>query len=149
MFAVPPNTIALPAELAAAHPVRTAIEVARDRARWAHLLRFDPDQRFSTLIDANGDVEIWLLSWLPGQDTGPHDHGAAVGAFTVVLGTLTERVLRPGDTVVRPPHPVRAGQARVFGPGYAHDVRNDGTEPAVSIHVYRPCRTVKPRTALR
>jgi hypothetical protein len=25
----------------------------------------------------------------------------------------------------------------VFGPGYVHEVRNDGPDPAVSVHVYR------------
>jgi hypothetical protein len=25
----------------------------------------------------------------------------------------------------------------VWGPGYVHQVRNDGVDPAVSIHVYR------------
>ena len=34
----------------------------------------------------------WLLSWLPGQGTGLHDHGGSAGAFAVVRGTLHERV---------------------------------------------------------
>jgi predicted metal-dependent enzyme (double-stranded beta helix superfamily) len=37
-------------------------------------------------------------------------------------------------------HPVIVGQTRVFGPSYVHQVRNAGTDPAVSIHVYRPER---------
>ncbi|UVS81193.1 cysteine dioxygenase family protein [Actinokineospora sp. UTMC 2448] len=130
MFAVPPNTVALGGTPAAAHPVLIARQVAADRARWAHLLRYDPDERFAALVERTLDQEVWLLSWLPGQATDLHDHGWASGAFTVVTGTLTERV-GAGE------HALAAGQSRVFGPGYAHQVRNDSADPAVSIHVYR------------
>jgi predicted metal-dependent enzyme (double-stranded beta helix superfamily) len=137
VFAVPPNTIALPAAPVAVHPGRIAAEVARDRGRWTHLLRYDPDERFAALIESTGDVEVWLLSWLPGQQTDLHDHAGSAGAFTVVSGILTERVLRGTSEVA---HPVIVGRTRVFGPNYVHHVRNDGVDPAVSIHVYRPER---------
>lgn len=136
MFAVPVNTVALPAA-PARHPVRTALDVARDRARWARLLRYDPDERFATLVEANADTETWLLSWLPGQHTDVHDHAGATGAFTVVSGVLTETVFRPAGQVS---HEVGVGRTRVFGLTYTHQVRNAGVDPAVSIHVYRPHR---------
>jgi quercetin dioxygenase-like cupin family protein len=141
MFAVPPNTIALPDVLSAAHPARIATMVANDRSRWAHLLRYDPTDRFSALVESSQDFEIWLLSWLPGQSTDLHDHDGAAGAFTVVNGELTERVVKPGrrDAV----HTVAVGQSRVFGPQYTHQVGNDGIDPAVTIHVYRPRRGMR------
>lgn len=151
MFAVPANTVALSPAPIALHPARIAADVARDRDRWAHLLRYDPDQRFSALVDATGDVEIWLLSWLPGQQTDLHDHAGSAGAFTVVSGVLTERVIRSTEPV---DHAVIVGQTRVFGPRYVHQVRNLGVDPAVSIHVYRPERAgmrsyrFDPRTGL-
>jgi predicted metal-dependent enzyme (double-stranded beta helix superfamily) len=139
VFAVPENTIAPAPARSAAHPARIALDVAADRGRWAALLRYDPDQRFSALVERTDEVEIWLLSWLPGQHTDQHDHGAAAGAFAVVSGSLTEWARRPGTPELA--HTVSPGQARVFGPGYVHQVRNDGPDPAVSIHVYRPQRT--------
>jgi predicted metal-dependent enzyme (double-stranded beta helix superfamily) len=143
MFAVPPNTIALPASLSAAHPVRVATETARDRARWAHLLRYDPQERFSALVEADDHFEIWLMSWLPGQHTDRHDHDGAAGAFTVVNGELTELVVKPADGADGPleiVHTLSGGQSRAFGPRYVHQVRNDGIDPVVTIHVYRPRR---------
>ncbi|HEX7659138.1 MAG TPA: cysteine dioxygenase family protein [Pseudonocardiaceae bacterium] len=141
MFAVPENTIAEPADLTAAHPVRIATDYARNRGRWARLLRYDPDERFSVLIEANDQFEIWLLSWLPGQHTDLHDHGGATGAFTVVSGTLTESTARQDGSGERSQQLV-AGQSRAFGPNYIHQVRNLGVDPAVSIHVYRPFRVM-------
>jgi rhodanese-related sulfurtransferase len=73
-----------------------------------------------------------VISWLPAQSTGFHDHGASSGAFIVVTGTLEEH--RPGEqTRVIPP-----GQSRSFGPDYKHDVRNASLAPAISIHAYSP-----------
>jgi predicted metal-dependent enzyme (double-stranded beta helix superfamily) len=138
MFAVPANTVALPSASVSVHPARIAADVAKDRSRWAHLLRYDPAERFSALVESTGDVEIWLLSWLPGQHTDLHDHAGSAGAFTVVSGVLTERVIRDGAVEVE--HPVVVGQTRVFGPRYVHQVRNADVDPAVSIHVYRPER---------
>ncbi|GGP47261.1 cysteine dioxygenase [Saccharothrix coeruleofusca] len=143
MFAVPENTIALPQTRGALHPVRIALDTAARRELWAHRLRYDPDQRFSALIEATDEQEVWLLSWLPGQGTDLHDHGPATGAFTVVSGALTEVVAVGSRQVL---HHLHAGQSRVFGPDYAHQVRNDGPDPAVTIHVYRDGgRTMRPR----
>ncbi|MCP2254206.1 Cysteine dioxygenase type I [Prauserella aidingensis] len=165
MFAVPENTVALPESAAgvARHPVRIARDYALDRDRWRTLLRYDPDERFATLIDRVDGDEVWLLSWLPGQHTGLHDHGTATGAFTVVSGMLTETVARrtvdgtapgsvdgaaksrAGGRPATEVHTLGEGQSRVFGPGYAHHVRNEGPDPAISVHVYRfEGRTVRP-----
>ncbi len=138
MFAVPPNTIASAATAPTVHPALIAREYARERRRWARLLRYDPDERYVALVHRAPGQEVWLMSWLPGQGTDVHDHGNAAGAFTIVSGELTEHVLHRGVT-----HRVGAGQARVFGPGYVHEVRNEGPDPAVSIHVYRAARTMR------
>jgi predicted metal-dependent enzyme (double-stranded beta helix superfamily) len=143
MFAVPENTIASTAIAPTVHPAQIARAYAADRDRWAHLLRYDPDERYSALVHRTPDQEVWLLSWLPGQATGLHDHGSATGAFTIVTGELIEYVAHRGRT-----HQLGVGQSRVFGPGYAHEVRNTGPDPAVSIHVYRAARTMRHYTEL-
>jgi quercetin dioxygenase-like cupin family protein len=138
MFAVPANTIASSTVAPTVHPALIARAYAADRTRWAHLLRYDPDERFAVRVEATDEQEVWLMSWLPGQETDDHDHGNATGAFTIVSGTLTEHVLHRGVTLS-----LSSGQSRAFGPGYAHHVRNDGPDPAVSLHVYRAVRTMR------
>lgn len=137
MFAVPANTIASASTAPTVHPALVARDYANHRDRWALLLRYDPDERYAALVHRTPDQEVWLMSWLPGQGTDLHDHGPSSGAFTIVSGELTEHVLHRGVT-----QQVRVGQSRVFGPGYVHQVRNDGPDPAVSVHVYRAVRTM-------
>ncbi|MPZ85846.1 MAG: cupin domain-containing protein [Actinophytocola sp.] len=144
MFAVPPNTIASAATAPTVHPALIAREYAAARGRWAHLLRYDPDERYTALVHHTPEQEVWLMSWLPGQHTDLHDHGRASGAFTIVSGELTEHVLRRGGAT----HRLAVGQSRVFGPGYVHEVRNEGPDPAVSLHVYRAVRTMNDYTPL-
>ncbi|MFR9729711.1 cysteine dioxygenase [Saccharopolyspora sp. MS10] len=149
MFAVPPNTIAAAPDRSLSHPVRIARELAADRASWASLLRYDPLQRWAGLIERTDTHEAWLLSWLPGQRTELHDHGGAAGAFTLVSGAVTERVVRATPTgPVEEWHPLEAGQSRVFGPDHVHQVSNDGPDPAVTLHVYRPARARMTRYSL-
>ncbi|MEV6959186.1 cysteine dioxygenase family protein [Streptomyces sp. NPDC051207] len=108
-----------------------ARSLAADRSQWEHLVRYDATTRWYHRLRTGPGYEVWLLSWLPGQDSGLHDHGPSSGVLTVLGGTLTERTA----------HGTRAwgpGAQRVFAPGYVHEVVNDTWEPAVSLHVYHP-----------
>jgi Cysteine dioxygenase type I len=118
----------------------------RSEARWTHRLAADQvlDVLDPSLHAELPDAEVWLLSWLPGQGTDLHDHGASAGAFAIARGTLTERVVARGrDGRVRQ-HPTDLERLRVrfFGPHYVHQVTNTAAEPAVSVHVYVPGLTV-------
>ena len=50
---------------------------------WRDIVRFDASRRWYQRLELTDDHEVWLLSWLPGQSTGFHDHGGAAGAFAV------------------------------------------------------------------
>jgi rhodanese-related sulfurtransferase/predicted metal-dependent enzyme (double-stranded beta helix superfamily) len=99
---------------------------------WMDRVRLRADRRWYERLYHGPDYDIWVISWLPGQSTGFHDHGASSGAFVVATGILEEH--RP-DERARVIHP---GKPRAFGPDYAHDVRNDSLAPAISIHAYSP-----------
>ncbi|MCX4664219.1 cupin domain-containing protein [Streptomyces sp. SID4919] len=116
--------------------------IAADRAAWAHLVRYDATSRWYHRLRTGPGYEVWLLSWVPGQDSGRHDHGGSSGVLTVLDGELTERT-RDTERVLRP------GAQRVFAPGYVHEVANDALEPAVSLHVYFPGLTEMPMHAAR
>ena len=110
----------------------------------------DRDERWFERLDVDSAYEVWLISWLPGQGTGLHDHGEALGAFAVAEGTLTETAVRAGplqssDLRLRSGSVVQtvrrkygAGQVRGFGHDHVHEVANLDDAPAVSLHAYAP-----------
>ena len=99
-------------------------------------VRFASPNRWWARLELTEEVEVWLLSWLPGQHTEPHDHGGASGAFSVVLGTLSESYRYPGTEVNRRSH--HTGDTIGFGAGRAHQVWNTSTAKAASVHAYSP-----------
>jgi predicted metal-dependent enzyme (double-stranded beta helix superfamily) len=121
-------------------PQQLAAEVRRLTsvpAEWVTRVRLDPEGRWYEQIRVDDALELWLISWLPGQSTGFHDHGGANGAFGVVWGQLDEHVVRGAG--VSAVNPVPAGRVRSFGPRHVHDVRNSSTgSVAVSVHAYSP-----------
>jgi predicted metal-dependent enzyme (double-stranded beta helix superfamily) len=104
---------------------------------WRPILRFDAEQRWYHRLALTEDYEIWLLSWLPGQSTGFHDHGEACGAFAVAQGELRESVGAPGRRQVRQ-RTAATGSLTSFGGRHLHNVGNVTAEPAVSVHAYSP-----------
>ncbi|MET9579514.1 cysteine dioxygenase family protein [Streptomyces massasporeus] len=117
--------------------VGLARSLAGDRSQWEHLVRYDAASRWYHRLRTGPGYEVWLLSWVPGQGSGLHDHGRSSGVLTVLDGTLTERT-NVGRRVLRP------GAQRVFAPGYVHQIDNDTLQPAVSLHVYHPALTHMP-----
>jgi rhodanese-related sulfurtransferase len=99
---------------------------------WMDKVRLQAERRWYERVYDGPDYDIWVISWMPGQLTGFHDHGASSGAFVVATGILEEH--RPGERT-RVIHP---GKLRAFGPDYAHDVRNVSLAPAISVHAYSP-----------
>jgi hypothetical protein len=133
--------------------------IAADRARWAPLVRYDATTRWYARLQTGPGYEVWLLSWLPGQSSGLHDHGGSSGVLTVLQGALRERAVSGGAVSGgrETTRTLTGGDQRAFAPGYIHEVVNDSLEPAVSLHVYFPgltemtphaCTSASPRSAL-
>ncbi|MGW1818153.1 cysteine dioxygenase [Streptomyces sp. NPDC002125] len=117
--------------------VGLARSIAADRGRWAPLVRYDTTTRWYHRLQTGPGYEVWLLSWVPGQGSGLHDHGLSSGVLTVLDGELTEHTARGAVTLT-------PGAQRVFAPGYVHEVANDSLEPTVSLHIYFPGLTEMP-----
>ncbi len=134
-------TTIIPAALSPRQLAGKVRKQAADPREWMSRVRLSSDERWYERLHADEQYEVWLISWLPGQGTGFHDHGGSAGAFGVVWGTLEEhragtKDRAPGRPVLATP--VHAGRVRAFGPEYIHDVRNTSEAVAVSVHAYSP-----------
>jgi quercetin dioxygenase-like cupin family protein len=138
-------------ELGVAALRQVVAELAADPAAWAHLVRHDPEQRvFEQVLDESA-VEAWLICWMPGHDTGFHDHDLSSGAVTVLSGAVLEERLSVGTTS----NVYAAGETFDFTPSEIHRVVHTGPAPAVTLHAYSPrlrdvgAYTVTPQGALQ
>jgi predicted metal-dependent enzyme (double-stranded beta helix superfamily) len=96
----------------------------------------DPAERWYLRLALTEQVEVWLLTWTPGQGTRPHDHGGASGSYTVLDGVLTEIWQDgpgPSRRAVRP-----RGTGSAFGSERVHQVENRSLRNATSVHAYSP-----------
>lgn len=105
---------------------------------WRHHLSFEGAEdggRHYVSLHRDSYVDVWLLCWRPGDDTGWHDHDVSSGAVKVVAGELKECNPRIGGAHLETR--VTECDAFSFGPDHIH--RLTGEAPgSVSIHAYSP-----------
>jgi predicted metal-dependent enzyme (double-stranded beta helix superfamily) len=112
-------------------------QTASDEASWRPRLEFPAGtDRWWTRLLNDPAVDVWLLSWLPGQTTELHDHGSSAAAFNVVEGELDE--VRIGTDGASAHHRRPRGSLTWLAPGLLHDVSGGGDGLSVSIHAYSP-----------
>jgi predicted metal-dependent enzyme (double-stranded beta helix superfamily) len=139
----PGSVIGASTRLSPAQLAEIVRETAAAEYSWQPIVQFTGERRWFRRLALTRDYEVWLLSWLPGQRTGFHDHGDARGAFAVAQGELLEALAARGGSVVR--HRTAAtGSVISFGARHLHEVSNVAAAPAISVHAYSP-----PLTAMR
>ncbi|WP_081288286.1 cysteine dioxygenase [Mycobacterium asiaticum] len=105
-------------------------------------------ERWFTRIHGDEELDIWLISWVPGHPTELHDHGGSLGALTVLSGSLNE--FRWDGRKLRRRR-LDAGDQAGFPLGWVHDVvwaprpvdapvqvTTPQLEPTLSVHAYSP-----------
>jgi hypothetical protein len=140
----PPQALAAATrELIPPHPELPAAELEaiaiaiRDRPElWEPLLYMDAHRRRYRLLYEDERTDIWVLSWMPGQSTGFHDHDVSDVGIAIARGMIVERQLQlpTGATALE----LRPGDTRQGPAGYIHSVAHGEGVPAVSIHCYSP-----------
>jgi predicted metal-dependent enzyme (double-stranded beta helix superfamily) len=115
-----------------------AASIAADQSLWGGDVDISDGRRHYRSVYRDEHVDVWLLAWAPGSDTGWHDHDVSSGAVAVARGRLIEHnpaLFRPEVST----H-VDAGAVFAFGPDHIHrltPVEGDD-QGAVSVHVYSP-----------
>jgi hypothetical protein len=110
------------------------------------------DDRWFVRLHGDDEVDVWLISWVPGHRTELHDHGGSLGAATLLSGSLDE--FRWDGERLRCRR-LEAGDQAGFPLGWVHDVvwAAPGTRtpvtslakpaaPSLSVHAYSPPLTV-------
>jgi hypothetical protein len=127
----PPGRLLEPVELAA-----LARRIAAKPSLWGPFVRHGIRERGHEQIYLDAYVGIWVISWMPGHDTGLHDHEWSSGGVAVAEGAIVEERPRWG----MPPRRVvaEAGDAFCLTDTEIHRMANVSSAPAVTIHAYSP-----------
>jgi len=117
--------------------LRRLVQSIADKTElWQPLVVQDDSRRRYRLLYEDDRIDVWVLSWMPGQGTGFHDHDHSEVALMCVQGTILEKqmLLPSGASKVE----MTAGTIRTGGAGYIHAVNHLDGVPAVSLHAYSP-----------
>jgi cysteine dioxygenase len=99
------------------------------------------DERYSRNLVAHGpQFYALVLCWKPGQASPIHDHRGASCGVRVIQGTATETSFRwQGDTLVADRvTTMQAGEVCGSFDDDIHEIRNNGDDDLVTLHVYSP-----------
>jgi hypothetical protein len=103
----------------------------------------DVSERAWRLVAQTPDFDAWLIAWPGGGTIDLHDHGGSRGALHVISGSLVETIpwrdAAGGLTFAQ--RDLHDGATLAFGAGHVHDVRNESSSLALSLHVYSPSLT--------
>lgn len=111
-------------------------EIAADPRQWSGLVSFDTPERHFEQLWRDRHVDVWVISWVHGSDTGFHDHDISHGAVAVVAGEVIEErfvLLGPPRRLIH-----RAGETFDFDASHVHRMCHDSAGHAVTIHAYSP-----------
>lgn len=111
-------------------------DLAGFKELWQPLVKHDPVQRTYQRLLYNDHSEAWLICWMPGHDTGFHDHNRSSGGVYVIQGAVLEQRLRLGSSPSA--NTYRAGESFSFSSVDIHRVVHTEQLPAVTLHVYSP-----------
>ena len=119
------------------HELRRLVSgIAADPDQWRPLVRSDGGKRHFEQLWRDDAVDVWVISWANGNDTGFHDHDTSRGAVAVVEGEIIEERLALAGAPRELHH--RAGTVFDFDASHVHRMRQQADTRAVSIHAYSP-----------
>ena len=126
----------LPARYLGQHELAELVErLAAQPDLWIDQVSYAGGRRHFASIHRDEYVDVWLICWSPGNDTGWHDHDVSSGAVHVVRGALMESNPRIGG--VHAQAAITEGGSISFGPDHIHRLTGEA-EQSVSLHAYSP-----------
>jgi hypothetical protein len=126
----------LPARYLGKHELAELVEKLAGRPDlWSAEVAYAAGRRHYASIHRDEYVDIWLICWSLGNDTGWHDHDVSSGAVRVVQGALMESNPRIGGLHAQTV--IAEGRSFCFGPDHIHRLTGEA-EQSISLHAYSP-----------
>lgn len=104
---------------------------------WEQYVKFDSGKYNRALIARNDYVDVVIISWEEGQQSGLHDHPSNGCIMHILQGELDEDVYTEELVLIKTNHLTTGQTTFIQGSEGIHNIRNGNTR-SVSIHVYSP-----------
>jgi hypothetical protein len=115
-----------------------SLAIGAERELWQPVVdAADGVNRHWRAVHECDEVDIYAISWLPGQTTGFHDHCDSSFGVTCVRGAIFEDRPWNGPNGVET-NRVEVGATTDGVPGVMHVIRYADGDPGVTIHCYAP-----------
>ncbi len=118
--------------------VEQASVQAEDLAPWADFAHPIADSYGRKLVYRESRFEIMVMSWLPGDFSGLHDHGYTQYGAVQVFGEAEHAAFHVEEDTIRTlaRWTLRPGEVISVSHSLVHQMGNPGREPFLSLHVY-------------
>lgn len=105
---------------------------------WADFTHSSTDSYGRKLVFHGGHFEIMVMSWLPGDFSAIHDHGATEWGAVQCFGAAEHTIYSFVDSTLTKPVAANytAGMIRQVDHHLIHQMGNAGNLPFLSLHVY-------------
>jgi quercetin dioxygenase-like cupin family protein len=103
---------------------------------WRPLVKHTEEERTYALLHRDDSLELYVVCWMPGHDTGFHDHDESAAAIAVLEGEITEQRLALTSGTVEAT--LTSGDSITIAREAIHRVTHAGDAPAVTLHAYSP-----------
>lgn len=110
----------------------------QDLMPWADFDHPIADSYGRKLVFDGGHFEIMVMSWVPGDFSAIHDHGATQWGAVQCFGAAEHYIysFTKGVLTTREPAHYSPGMVRAVDRSLIHQMGNAGDEPFLSLHVY-------------
>ena len=105
---------------------------------WADFDHPVTDSYGRKLVCDGGHFEIMVMSWVPGDFSAIHDHGATQWGAVQCFGAAEHYIYRFANGLLSTLEPAHytPGMVREVDHSLIHQMGNSATEPFLSLHVY-------------
>ena len=132
-----PDLLGLPGRPLTVEELVGVVQALAEREElWRPFVEHDPAERRYASLYSDQHLGVWVICWMPGHDTGFHDHDGSNGAVAVTEGTIRHERPTLGPSPLR--IEASAGTAFGFDGSELHRMVDASDQPTVTIHAYSP-----------
>ena len=103
----------------------------------AESVKFTNDTYCRNLIYRNNNFDVYLIGWLPNQETPYHSHPTGGCIMKILEGSLIENIKNKDNTISN--YKRKTGDCSYIHDDIGiHTIKNDTNEKCISLHIYSP-----------